>query len=104
MAKKKIIEAPDMAVIQPEMENEVQGHIVEENPMADNKVKDAPLNEIDEVTVAVAELPDHVRRAFELYPEAEELYVDTKGGVFTKDTNLKLVGSAILYKNPYKNN
>ena len=54
-------------------------------------------------TVAIEELPDNVRKVLALYPNEEELYVSRFGGVFYKNTNPKLVGNAILYKNPFYN-
>lgn len=35
------------------------------------------------------------------YKNYETLYIDHKGGVFSPDTKLDMVGAAILYKNPY---
>lgn len=48
-------------------------------------------------------LEKHVEDILKIYPQYESLYIDSKGGVFTTDTNQNIRGKAILYKNPYHN-
>lgn len=47
------------------------------------------------------EIPEFVKKLLQKYPNYSALYVDTKGGVFTKDTQPNLIKDAILYQNPY---
>lgn len=53
---------------------------------------------------APVEIPEAVMAILARYPEYPELYVDSLGGVFTKNTQQNLVKNAILYQNPYYSN
>lgn len=46
-------------------------------------------------------LPSYTARLLSIWPEYQELYIDDKGGVFTKDTQPNIIKEAILYQNPY---
>ena len=48
-------------------------------------------------------LEKYVEDLLKIYSQYESLYIDSKGGVFTTDTNQNIRGNAILYKNPYHN-
>ena len=101
MAQKKAPKAPAAA---PEAEKEEKKVTpVVEKP----EVKKAPVVEkpkvISEKTVMEEELPDYAKRVLKLYPDEPELYISRKGGVFFKNTEPSLRGTAILFKNPYYN-
>jgi len=51
--------------------------------------------------VSMTEIPKYVDQILTGYPNYEELYIDSKGGVYVKGTQQNLVKDAILYKNPY---
>lgn len=53
------------------------------------------------VEAPVTELPEQVKKLLGAYPNYAALYIDSKGGVYTEDTQHNLVGDAILYRNPY---
>ena len=54
---------------------------------------------------AKEDIPAYVEKVLKCHPDQEELYVDPKGGAYTKGTQPNLRGDAILYKNPfYKTN
>jgi hypothetical protein len=46
-------------------------------------------------------VPEPTRLLLQKFPNYQELYIDAKGGVYTKDTQPNLVTEAILYQNPY---
>ena len=46
-------------------------------------------------------VPEPTRQLLQKFPNYQELYIDSKGGVYTKDTQPNLVTEAILYQNPY---
>lgn len=50
---------------------------------------------------AEIEIPAFAEKLMRNFSNLEELYITSKGGVFTKDTPESLVGDAKLYKNPY---
>lgn len=105
MAKKKIIESPDGSIIEPEVVKvDLEEKKIEEAVKEVEETMEKPDNRIDETAVAIDKLPDYAQKAFKLYPDADELYIDSKGGVFPKGTQPALVGSAILFKNPNINN
>ncbi len=47
------------------------------------------------------EIPETVKQILKLYPNMKELYIDTKGGVYTKSAPAQIVKGLTLYKNPY---
>lgn len=53
------------------------------------------------VEAPVTELPEQVKKLLGTYPNYAALYIDSKGGIYTEDTQHNLVGDAILYRNPY---
>lgn len=53
------------------------------------------------VEAPVTELPEQVKKMLSTYPNYAALYIDSKGGVYTENTQHNLVGDAILYRNPY---
>lgn len=53
------------------------------------------------VEAPVTELPEQVKKLLSAYSNYAALYIDSKGGVYTEDTQHNLVGDAILYRNPY---
>lgn len=53
--------------------------------------------------VDVEEISAVVLSTLKMYASEPELYVDQRGGAFSKDTNPKLVKGATLYKNPFYN-
>lgn len=93
---KKIIEVPkeeqNLAPVEEQAQVPVEEQTIEE-------VK----NVVSEETVKEKEIPEFVRRILKIYSNYDELYIDAKGGVYTKGTQPSAVGSAILYKNPYFN-
>lgn len=53
------------------------------------------------VEVPVTELPEQAKKLLSTYSNYAALYIDSKGGVYTENTQHNLVGDAILYRNPY---
>lgn len=53
------------------------------------------------VEAPVTELSEQVKKLLSAYSNYAALYIDSKGGVYTEDTQHNLVGDAILYRNPY---
>ena len=47
------------------------------------------------------DIPEFVKELLQKYPNYPALYIDSKGGVFTEDTQPNWVKDAILYQNPY---
>ena len=56
---------------------------------------------IDQVEKEIPEYVDNLLKTFSNY---DELYVNSKCGVYTKDTPKSLIGDSKLYKNPYFKN
>lgn len=79
-----------------EMEEQIQAPVAQETEAASNVAPDAPAKPKAEV-----EIPETVIQILKLYPTIKELYVDAKGGVFTKDAPAQIVKGLTLYKNPY---
>lgn len=52
---------------------------------------------------ATPEVPASVDAILKKFSQYDELYVDSTGCVYTKDTQPSIIGGAILYKNPYYN-
>ena len=74
--------------------------------MATEQVQDAV---VDQVTEPQEEpnkeiIPAAADRILKIYPSYPELYIGSKGEVYTADTKPHIRGGAILYKNPYFNN
>lgn len=101
MAQKKAPKAPTAAPEAGKEEKKIAPEV--KKP----EVKKAPVVEkpavISEKTVMEEELPDYAKRVLKLYPDVPEMYISRKGGVFFKDTEPSLRGTAILFKNPYYN-
>ena len=53
------------------------------------------------VEASATELPEQVKKLLSAYSNYAALYIDSKGGVYTENTQHNLVGDAILYRNPY---
>lgn len=85
MARKKTIEDQEQTAPVQVGENEAQEQT-------------ATITKVAEVT---GELPKHVKKLLETYSKYAALYIDTKGGVYTEETQPNLRGDAILYQNPY---
>lgn len=101
MAKKKFTEIPDGTVAELEMTAEKrEEQKIEEAVSEVEEAMDKP----EEKMEPSEELPEYARQVFKLYPHEDELYIDKKGGVFPKGTQPAMVGSAILFKNPFINN
>jgi len=79
MARKKIVEET----------------IVESQVPSETDVTQAP------ETTSASEIPDTVDKLLKSYPSYSALYIDSRGGVYPKDTQPNLVKDAILYQNPY---
>lgn len=47
------------------------------------------------------EVPENVKNVLKLYPNIKEMYVDDKGGVYTKPVPEHLIKDVPLYQNPY---
>ena len=110
MAQKKTATAPAKEAIKEKDVVEAPSEVkAPENEAPKNdkpEVKKAPkvekpVDAISEKTVKIEELPDYAKRVLQLYPDEPELYISKKGGVFSKNTQPALRGSAILFKNPY---
>lgn len=54
-----------------------------------------------EITEEVVEIPGYADALLKAYHNYAELYIDSKEGTYTKDTQPQFVEKAILYKNPY---
>lgn len=91
--KKNVEETPAMS----------QASVVEaqpvETPVVDVEEVTTPV--VDVVEQATVELSEPIKKLLRCYSNYAALYVDTKGGVYPEDTQLNLVGDAILYQNPY---
>lgn len=53
------------------------------------------------VEASATELPEQAKKLLSAYSNYAALYIDSKGGVYTENTQHNLVGDAILYRNPY---
>lgn len=53
------------------------------------------------VEASTTELPEQAKKLLSAYSNYAALYIDSKGGVYTENTQHNLVGDAILYRNPY---
>lgn len=53
------------------------------------------------VEASATELPEQVKKLLSAYSNYAALYIDSKSGVYTENTQHNLVGDAILYRNPY---
>lgn len=116
MAKKKT-ETPE--VENPtELENAVETHEtpategVENSSTEETQAPATPANEEEQAPAKTAtkkakeskantDIPQSVQKILKSFPNEKALYIDTFGGVFTADTKLSEIGTAILYQNPY---
>lgn len=85
-----------MAKVKTEKEVEEQVKTPAEPGAESNAAPEAPAKQETEV-----EIPESVLKILKLYPNMKELYVDTKGGVYTKSAPAQIVKGVTLYKNPY---
>ena len=49
----------------------------------------------------VTEIPEMADKLLKVFDDYQELYIDTKGGVYTKDSQPNIREGAILYQNPH---
>lgn len=69
---------------------------------ADGKeAENAPEEKAVKKTKKEVEEDAHADALLKLYPQYAELYIDSKGGVFTPATPAHIRGNARLYKNKY---
>lgn len=104
--KKNITEVDEQPTEQTQLEG-AEGIVNAENPIDTNetKVDEQAEKQGDQFKEdAPVEIPEAVMAVLARYPEYPELYVDSLGGVFTRNTQQNLVKNAILYQNPYYNN
>ena len=76
--------------------------------MARLKNKEVPesadeIKNVDTAPETTPEVPASVDAVLKKFCQYDELYVDSTGCVYTKDTQPSIIGGAILYKNPYYN-
>lgn len=64
-------------------------------------VKETVKKAMKAADVNAADLPGLVQKALKVFRNKEKLYVNSKGGVFSENTNRALLGDAKLYKNPF---
>lgn len=64
-------------------------------------VKETVKKAMKAADVNAADLPGLVQKALKVFCNKEKLYVNSKGGVFSENTNRALLGDAKLYKNPF---
>ena len=105
--------APDTTEVEPPKDNapEVE-NTQEEAPKDKEETKDpetqegekkdsAPASEKEEKAKPDAEEESRVDKILKMYPQYAELYIDSKGGVYTVNTPDPVRGKAKLYKNKY---
>lgn len=85
-----------MAKVKTEKEVDEQVKTPAEPDAESNSAPEAPAKKETEV-----EIPENVLKILKLYPNMKELYVDAKGGVYTKSAPAQIVKGVTLYKNPY---
>lgn len=56
------------------------------------------------IIVPIVELPEYVKRNFQIFSNYKELYITPVGGAYAVDPQPYGVEGAILYQNPYINN
>jgi len=71
-----------------------------ETPEAEKK-DSAPASKKEEKAKPNAEEEARVDKILKMYPQYAELYIDSKGGVYTVNTPDTVRGKAKLYKNKY---
>lgn len=107
MARKKNITEVDEQVTKQARLERAEGIVNAENQIDANEInideQEAKQGEQSN-TSAPVEIPEAIKAILARYPEYPELYVDSLGGVFTKNTQQNLVKNAILYQNPYYSN
>lgn len=73
--------------------------------MAAEQVQESVIDKVNEPQPKQKDaIPAEVDRLLQIYPSYPELYIGSKGEVYTADTKPNIIGGAILYKNPYFNN
>ena len=96
MARKKNEELQDVVV------NEQVEETVEQETELKEPVEETDVEHTEElVEETLPEPSEFVLKFLKMYDNHPELYVDSKGGVYSESTQPQQVGNAILYKNPY---
>lgn len=57
--------------------------------------------EVLDTEETVTEIPEMADKLLKVFDDYQELYIDTKGGVYTKDSQPNIREGAILYQNPH---
>lgn len=57
--------------------------------------------EVLDTEETVTEIPEMADKLLNVFDDYQELYIDTKGGVYTKDSQPNIREGAILYQNPH---
>lgn len=106
MARKKNAELQDVAVneqVGETVEQETVDEVVnEQETELKEPVEETDVEHTEElVEETLPEPSEFVLKFLKMYDNHPELYIDSKGGVYSESTQPQQVGNAILYKNPY---
>ena len=96
--EEELVKPAEEAVVENNEKNE-EG-VVENEQKAEVETDPVQVEE-KEQKEAETEIPAFADKLMRNFSNLEEVYITSKGGVFTKDTPASLVGDAKLYKNPY---